>query len=188
MSSAAIGVVGAVVTALTGSRPGLRRFVRVDPGSAFSGFDLILRLGIAVLAGAVIGLNRDLRDRPAGVRTHALVGLGAATVVLVALELPGDPDRAGAVARAVQGVLTGIGFLGAGVIVHQRDRKTVRGLTTAATIWVTAALGLACGLGRWMLVGTGIVLGLTVLLGGGPLERGVRRLMRKPAAADSEQD
>jgi putative Mg2+ transporter-C (MgtC) family protein len=149
--------------------------------------DFILRLGAAVAVGAVIGLNRDLRDRPAGVRTHALVGLGSALIILAALELPGDPAQAGAAARAVQGVLTGIGFLGAGVIVHQRDRKTVRGLTTAATIWLTAVLGLVCGLARWTLVGAGAVLALVVLLGGGPLERGVRRAMRKPAP-DTESD
>ncbi|HET9515089.1 MAG TPA: MgtC/SapB family protein, partial [Gemmatimonadales bacterium] len=75
---------------------------------------------------------------------------------------------------------------GAGVIIHQRDRKTVRGLTTAATIWLTAGLGLACGLGRWMLAGTAIALGLTVLLAGGALEHAVRRLMRKPPGTHAE--
>jgi putative Mg2+ transporter-C (MgtC) family protein len=160
----------------------------VNPTPELSDLEILLRLGAAVLTGAVIGLNRDLRDRPAGVRTHALVGLGAALVMLTVLELPGDPVQAVATARGVQGVLTGIGFLGAGVIVHQRDRRTVRGLTTAATIWVTAALGLACGLGRWMLVGTGVALGLGVLLAGGPLERVVRRLMRKPLPGPSEPD
>ena len=150
--------------------------------------DLLLRLGAAVVAGGVIGLNRDLRDRPAGVRTHALVGLGSALVVLAAIELPGDPAQAGAAVRAMQGVLTGIGFLGAGVIVHQRDRKTVRGLTTAATIWMTAGLGLVCGLGRWMLAATGIALGLGVLLAGGPFERLVRRLVRKPAVGPAEPE
>ncbi len=142
--------------------------------------DLVLRLGAAVVAGAVIGLNRDLRNRPAGVRTHALVGLGSALVVLAAIELPGGSSGAAA-ARAVQGVLTGIGFLGAGVILHQPDRRSVRGLTTAATIWVTAGLGLVCGLGRWMLAGTGLVFALLALLGGGPLERLVRRLMHRSA-------
>ncbi len=142
--------------------------------------DLLLRLGAAIVAGAVIGLNRDLRNRPAGVRTHSLVGLGSALVMAAALELPGDPERAGAAARAIQGVLTGIGFLGAGVILRQPDRRTVRGLTTAATIWVTAGLGLVCGLGHWRLAGTGIALALVVLLLGGSLERIFRRLMHRP--------
>jgi putative Mg2+ transporter-C (MgtC) family protein len=144
--------------------------------------DFILRLSAAVVVGAVIGLNRDLRDRPAGVRTHALVALGSSLVILAAQELPGDLTQSEAPARAVQGVLTGIGFLGAGVIVHQRDQKTVRGLTTAATIWLTAVLGLVCGMARWTLVGAGVVLALGVLLGGGPLERAVRRAMQKPAS------
>ncbi|MGH7628451.1 MAG: MgtC/SapB family protein [Gemmatimonadales bacterium] len=148
--------------------------------------DMLLRLCAAVVVGAVIGLNRDLRDRPAGVRTHALVGLGSAIVMVTAVDLPGDPVQAAALARAMQGVLTGIGFIGAGVILHQPDGRTVLGLTTAATIWVTAALGLACGLGRWMLVATGITLTLVVLLGGGPLERLTRRLMRRPETKPGE--
>jgi putative Mg2+ transporter-C (MgtC) family protein len=152
----------------------------VDAITSLHETDLVLRLGAAVVAGAVIGLNRDLRNRPAGVRTHALVGLGSALVVLAAIEPPGGPSGAAA-ARAVQGVLTGIGFLGAGVILHQPDRRSVRGLTTAATIWVTAGLGLVCGLGRWMLAGTGLVFALLALLGGGPLERLVRRLMHRSA-------
>jgi putative Mg2+ transporter-C (MgtC) family protein len=154
----------------------------VDTTPALEQTDLLLRLGAAIVAGAVIGLNRDLRNRPAGVRTHALVGLGSALVMLAAIELPGDPAEAGAAVRVIQGVLTGIGFLGAGVILHQPDRRSVRGLTTAATIWVTAALGLVCGLGRWMLAGTGLAFALLVLLGGGPLERLARRVIRRPAS------
>lgn len=148
--------------------------------------DLLLRLGAAIVAGAVIGLNRDLRNRPAGVRTHGLVGLGSALVMVAAVELPGDPGQAAAAVRAMQGVLTGIGFLGAGVILHQRDGRSVRGLTTAATIWVTAALGLVCGLGRWTLAGMALGLALLVLLGGGPLERLTRRLMHRPEADAAE--
>jgi len=149
--------------------------------------DLLLRLGAAIGAGAVIGLNRDLRNRPAGVRTHSLVGLGSAIVMLAALELPGDPEQAGAAVRAIQGVLTGIGFLGAGVILRQPDRRTVRGLTTAATIWVTAALGLVCGLGYWMLAGTAIAFALAILLLGGPIERLARRLMHRSVTKPEEK-
>jgi putative Mg2+ transporter-C (MgtC) family protein len=157
----------------------------VDTTPALHETDLLLRLGAAVIAGAIIGLNRDLRNRPAGVRTHCLVALGSALVMVAAVELPGDPMQAGAL-RAMQGVLTGIGFLGAGVILRQPDRRSVRGLTTAATIWVTAALGLVCGLGHWMLAATGIAFALVVLLLGGPLERLVRRLMRRPAPKAEE--
>lgn len=148
--------------------------------------DLLLRLGGAVVVGAVIGVNRDLRNRPAGVRTHALVGLGSAIVMVTAIELPGDPERAAAAVRAIQGVLTGIGFLGAGVILHRNGGRTVQGLTTAATIWVTAALGLVCGLGRWLLAGIGLALALLVLLAGGPVERLTRRLMHQPRGAARE--
>jgi putative Mg2+ transporter-C (MgtC) family protein len=158
----------------------------VDTTASLASTELLLRLGAAVMAGAVIGLNRDLRDRPAGVRTHSLVGLGSALVMVAAIELPGDPVQAGAAVRAIQGVLTGIGFLGAGVILRQPDQKTVLGLTTAATIWVTAALGLVCGLGHWMLAGTGIALVLAVLLLGGPLERLVRRLTHRPLRKPGE--
>jgi putative Mg2+ transporter-C (MgtC) family protein len=152
----------------------------VDTTSGLHETELLVRLLAAVVAGAVLGVNRDLRNRPAGVRTHALVGLGSAVVMVAAVELPGDPVQAAAAVRAMQGVLTGIGFLGAGVILHQPDRRSVRGLTTAATIWVTAALGLVCGLGYWMLAGTGIALALGVLLLGGPIERIARRLMHRP--------
>jgi putative Mg2+ transporter-C (MgtC) family protein len=174
------------VTTITGLGPAPHRFVLVDTPPALPETALLLRIGAAVAAGAIIGLNRDLRNRPAGVRTHALVGLGSAIVMLAAIELPGEPARAGAAVRAIQGVLTGIGFLGAGVILHQRDGRSVRGLTTAATIWVTAALGLVCGLGRWMLAGSGLAFALLILLGGGPLERLVRRLMHRPTSKPNE--
>ena len=157
-----------------------------DPIIPLSEADLILRLGAAVLAGTVIGLNRDLRNRPAGVRTHALVGLSSALVMVVAVELPATV-QGGDISRVVQGVLTGIGFVGAGVILRQPDRRSVKGLTTAASIWVTAALGLVCGLGRWMLAGTGVALALVVLIGGGPLERGIRRVMRRPDPSPEDE-
>ncbi|HET8623639.1 MAG TPA: MgtC/SapB family protein [Gemmatimonadales bacterium] len=152
----------------------------MDPIPPLREADLLLRLGAAIVAGTVIGLNRDLRNRPAGVRTHALVGLSSALVMVAAVELPADPVQGGEISRVIQGVLTGIGFLGAGVILRQPDRRSVRGLTTAATIWVTAALGVVCGLGKWLLAGTGVALALLVLLGGGPLERSIRRLMHRP--------
>jgi putative Mg2+ transporter-C (MgtC) family protein len=135
----------------------------------------------------VIGLNRDLRNRPAGVRTHALVGLSTALVMVVAVELPLGSPQGGDISRVVQGVLTGIGFVGAGVILRQPDRRSVRGLTTAASIWLTAILGLVCGLGMWMLAGTGVALALVVLLGGGPLERAIRRLMHRPDPSPEEE-
>lgn len=138
--------------------------------------DVAIRLTAAVLVGGAIGLNRDLRGKPAGVRTHALVGLGAAVVTVIAAGVAGASGDVAAVSRVMQGVITGIGFLGAGVILH-REQGRVRGLTTAASIWIVASLGIACGVADWWPVGLGTGLTLLVLMAGGPVERAVHRLM-----------
>jgi putative Mg2+ transporter-C (MgtC) family protein len=131
--------------------------------------DVILRLGGATLIGAAVGLNRDLHGKPIGVRTLGLVGLASAMAVLaVAPDRGGDFDAAG---RVIQGVLTGIGFLGAGVIVRHQIGKAVHGLTSAACAWTTACLGLICGLAAWPIVATGVVLVFILLIFGGPFER-----------------
>ena len=133
-----------------------------------------VRLALATLIGAGIGLNRDLHRKPAGVRTHALVCLGTALMVIVVMP-PGSnwAQRYDALSRVIQGVLTGIGFLGAGVILHDANRR-VRGLTTAATIWVTSLLGIACGLGLYMPLFIAVALGALVLGFGGRIERVLR--------------
>jgi putative Mg2+ transporter-C (MgtC) family protein len=134
--------------------------------------DSALRLLLAVGFGALIGLNRDLHKKDAGVRTHALVALGAALIVVASARLSSTPDeRAAAVSRAIQGVLTGIGFLGAGVILRDESRQRVHGLTTAASIWVTALFGVACGVGAYFEALAGIALAFLVLVLGGPAER-----------------
>jgi putative Mg2+ transporter-C (MgtC) family protein len=130
--------------------------------------EIILRLGGATLIGAAIGLNRDLHGKPIGVRTLGLVGLASAIAVLVVAPDGADPNPA---SRVIQGVLTGIGFLGAGVIVRREVGKTVHGLTSAACTWTTAALGLVCGLAAWQIVATGVVLVFVLLIFGGPFER-----------------
>ena len=107
--------------------------------------ELVLRIAAAVAAGGAVGLNRDLFGRPTGVRVHALVALGAAIAVMTAQAL-GEP---GAVSRTIQGVLGGIGS-NAGRETGARD-VDIRHLTTAASIWLTAALGIAAGLGFWRL-------------------------------------
>jgi putative Mg2+ transporter-C (MgtC) family protein len=140
--------------------------------------DTLLRFAAAVLVGGAIGLNRELRGKPAGVRTHALVSLGAAVVTVVAAETSGDPA---AVSRVIQGIITGIGFLGAGVILRGEGGKRVRGLTTAATIWISATLGIACGVAEWVPVGFATGFTLLVLVTGGPLERSFHRAFgRRP--------
>ena len=130
--------------------------------------DVGLRLGAAALAGGTIGINRDLADRPIGTRTLGLVALGAAVVAVASIEVAGMAENPDAMSRVVQGiiqgVMAGISFIGAGVILRNAQARTVEGLTTAATVWVTAALGMACGLGRWdvVMIGTAIALLLLV--------------------------
>jgi len=106
---------------------------------------IVLRLALAAALGGVLGYERERQGKAAGVRTHMLVALGAALFVLV-------PQQAGVsdadMTRVIQGVVAGIGFLGAGSIIKGNDDDTVKGLTTAAGIWLTAAIGIACGLGR----------------------------------------
>jgi putative Mg2+ transporter-C (MgtC) family protein len=150
-------------------------------GPAWSSWDVVLRLAAATVVGGLVGLNRELRDKPAGLRTHALVSLGAALVTVSALEVAtraGDP-RGEAFARVAQGVITGIGFLGGGVILRDAAQQRIRGLTTAATIWVVACLGIACGAGHWTAALTAIVLTFAVLLFGGPVEDRLHRAFGK---------
>lgn len=138
--------------------------------------DIALRLGSAALIGAVIGLNRDLHGKPTGVRTLGLVGLGAALVVLASMDFGLQPGvDANPVSRAIQGVLTGIGFLGAGVIVRDSEGRKVQGLTTAALIWLTACLGIVCGLGAWTVAALAVCIVFVLLVGGGAFERWVHR-------------
>ena len=129
---------------------------------------LALRLGGAMLAGAVLGLDREVKRKPAGLRTHALVSLGAALVVLVTAAASGG--SADAISRAIQGVITGIGFLGAGVILHHESERRIEGLTTAASIWVAAGLGMACGAGLLGLALFALGAVLLVLVGGERVE------------------
>ena len=141
--------------------------------------DIAIRLTAATLAGAVIGLNRDLHGKPAGVRTHGLVALGAAVSTLLVVELtPGGVVDSNSVSRVVQGIITGIGFLGAGVILRDAAGH-VSGLTTAATIWICAALGGLCGLGSWRLLLVSLALVLLILWAGGPVEQLAERWFKR---------
>src|SRR3954463_6801988 len=145
--------------------------------------DVLLRLAAATLVGAVLGLDREFKRKPTGARTLALVCLGAALVAVSAVHYPGMGGSADAMSRVlqgvIQGVMTGVGFIGAGVIIRGRRPASVRNLTTAATVWVTAALGVACALAAWEVVLIGAALSLLVLLLGAGLERGVARLLAR---------
>ena len=124
----------------------------------------LLMLLVATGLGSAIGLERELGAQPAGFRTHVLVALGASLFTVVGTDLNGsDPTRVAAQ------VVTGIGFLGAGAIL--RDGGSIRGLTTAASLWVTAAVGVACGLSRPLLGTTATGITLLALIGLKQLER-----------------
>jgi putative Mg2+ transporter-C (MgtC) family protein len=135
---------------------------------------LTFRLTLALLIGAVIGWNRQAQHKPAGLRTHMLVSLGAAVFVLLPL-MTSSSESVDAVSRAIQGVATGVGFLGAGEILHQSTneagKRSIQGLTSAATIWLTAALGMVAGCGLWQLSLLATVMTLFILIVAKKLER-----------------
>ena len=134
--------------------------------------EVLARLAAAMAAGVVLGINRDLRGKPAGVRTHGLVSIGACLVTVVTMEISqaGTSFGADAVSRVVQGIITGIGFIGGGVILKLPDARSVHGLTTAASVWITACLGIAFGAGMWRSAVLALGLTFLVLLLGGGLE------------------
>ncbi len=113
---------------------------------------IALRLGLAAVFAMIIGVEREKPHRAAGLRTHVLVGLGAAMFVVCSLCSGISADAS---SRVIQGVIQGIGFLGAGTIFVLSTRPEVRGLTTAASIWVTAAIGVSAGLGEFWVAGIG---------------------------------
>jgi putative Mg2+ transporter-C (MgtC) family protein len=121
---------------------------------------IILRLVIAALLGGALGLERKHAGKAAGVRTHMLVSLGSALFVLLPQQQGVSPAD---LTRVLQGVVTGIGFLGAGAILKSESEEQIYGLTTAAGIWLTAAIGIACGLGRQGTALLSTVLALAIL-------------------------
>lgn len=136
---------------------------------------ITFRLALAVLVGSAIGINRQQPGRPAGLRTFTIVSLGAAIFVLIPLQVErdsnlGSADAYNAVARITQGVVTGLGFLGGGVILRASGQNLgkaaeVKGLTSAATIWLAGGLGAAAGCGLWQMSLIGTLMALLVLSG-----------------------
>jgi putative Mg2+ transporter-C (MgtC) family protein len=154
--------------------------------------EIVLRLGAATLAGGSIGLNRDLQGKPVGLRTLGLVGLATAMVVVLAESFGNTEKMPDAISRVIQGVLTGIGFLGAGVIVHRENHSRVQGLTSAACTWLTACVGIVCGAGQWRIVTVALGITFLVLMFGGGVERRLHRALggretpeQKSAPADA---
>ena len=144
--------------------------------------DVSVRLLAAAAAGGLVGLNRDLADKPIGVRTLALVSLGAATVSVAGIQVYGMAENADAMSRVVQGiiqgVMAGISFIGAGVILRNVESRSVEGLTTAATVWVSAALGVACGLGAWRTIMIAVPVTLALLFATRLIDRLTNRTNR----------
>ena len=129
---------------------------------------VVLRLFAAALVGVVLGWPRQMSEKPIGMRTLALVSLAAAMVTIAALRYAGLNGEADAVSRVLQGIVqgltVGVGFIGAGVILRDTSTNKVHGLTTATTVLIAAALGIACGLGDWVIAATGLVLALIILI------------------------
>ena len=119
------------------------------------------RLGVAALLGGLIGFEREWVGKAAGLRTHMTVALGCATFMLAAVESSGgDP---GNTSRAIQGVAAGIGFIGAGTILKRDHESDIKGLTTAASIWLTAAIGAAVGAGQGWIAVIGVAIAFVIL-------------------------
>jgi putative Mg2+ transporter-C (MgtC) family protein len=137
------------------------------------------RLILALVIGAVIGTNRELTHRPAGLRTHMLVALGTSLIVVAAIEAR---MSASDLSRVIQGLVTGIGFLGGGAILKLTAEHEIHGLTTAASIWTTAAASIAAGLGEVATAALGLALGIVVLALLAGLERRLGDKMSTDAA------
>lgn len=158
---------------LTAGIPETRQFIQV-----------VIRLFAAVLLGAIIGLQRERVGKPAGFRTHILVMLGT-TVFTLSGSIYGMTTEG--ISRVLQGIITGIGFIGAGSILKQRDELKIRGLTTAAGIWMTTAVGAAVGLGFLGLAIIATALLLLILKLSDPLENDSKKYGQNPANEEQKQ-
>jgi putative Mg2+ transporter-C (MgtC) family protein len=129
--------------------------------------DAFVRLAVAAIIGGALGFERHLHGRWAGLRTHITVALAAAVFVLGI----DSPESSAETARVIQGIAAGVGFLGAGTILKLSDRLEIKGLTTASSIWLTAALGTVVGLGRYSVAVAATVVGLLILSVLRPLDK-----------------
>jgi putative Mg2+ transporter-C (MgtC) family protein len=136
-------------------------------------WDDLARLGAAALLGGALGLEREWRGHWAGLRTHMMVSIGCAIFVLGGLAVAGEQSES--VTRVIQGIASGIGFLGAGTILKLDQRQEIKGLTTASSIWLAAALGTIAGLAEYALAVAAAIISLFVLGVLGPLEKYLER-------------
>jgi putative Mg2+ transporter-C (MgtC) family protein len=129
---------------------------------------------LAICCGAAIGFERQLRHKPAGLRTNILICLGAAVFTIISERMAGDKDS---ITRIAAQIVTGVGFLGAGAVIQ--DRGGIHGLTTAATIWLVASVGMACGAKLYQLAGVSTLIAIIVLVG--------LRYLEKPFGRSKEE-
>jgi len=134
----------------------------------------VLSIILAVVLGAAIGLERQVHRKAAGLRTNVLICLGAAVFTIISKQMAGET---GAVTRIAAQIVTGVGFLGAGAII--RERASVLGLTTAATIWLVASIGMACGAKLYLLAVISTLVAIVVLIGLGQLEKPLGRFGKR---------
>ena len=149
--------------------------------------DLLIRLVVAIVLGGLVGMERQFHGRWAGLRTHMSVAMGAAIFVIAGVGIAppeGMPDAT----RVVQGIAAGIGFLGAGTILKLSDKLEVKGLTTASSIWLSAALGTAAGLAHYELATAAILVALVVLAVLRPIDKWVGRIRNASLSNEGTND
>ena len=139
---------------------------------------VVSRLGAAALLGGLIGIEREWTGKAAGLRTHMTVALGCAAFMLVALE---SSDDASNTSRVIQGIAAGIGFIGAGTILKRSEEEDIKGLTTAATIWLTAAVGAGAGAGQGWLAFIAVAIAFVILMAFHGIDRWLARKRGGPA-------
>ncbi len=133
--------------------------------------EIIVKLLLSVGLGLLVGLEREINKKPAGLRTHSLVSLGACLFTLTALTLAGD--NMDFVTRVIPGIVTGVGFLGAGMIFQSKNK--VKGLTTAAEVWVLASIGILVGIGSYLIAILATILILIILVPFKWFEKGMEK-------------
>jgi putative Mg2+ transporter-C (MgtC) family protein len=149
--------------------------------------DVVIRMFWALAIGCIIGVDRDLHGKPTGMKTLGLVSLGACLTTMAAMGFGNHgPSMNSDASRAIQGIVTGIGFLGAGVIMKTPGQYRIRGLTTAASIWVTAAVGIVCGLGVWSVAVIATVMLIALLVIGRKVEKALHKQWIKKPPAERE--
>lgn len=138
--------------------------------SNYIDFRSLIPLAFAMGLGAIIGIEREIHGKPAGLRTNILICMGAATFMMIANRMLASPD---AISRMTAGIVTGVGFIGGAVVL--RDRTNVYGVTTAATIWVVTSIGIACGMQLYDIAVAVTLLSLLILVVLNPLDRKIHK-------------